>query len=179
MTAGHQGNALHVLSQSFGFAAFRPGQDRVIEALLAGRDVLAVMPTGAGKSLCYQIPALMRDGTAIVVSPLVALMKDQVAALRLNGIAAETINSSLSREENVAAWRRVQGGGVTLLYMSPERLMTEQMLAAVARLGPSLIAVDEAHCISQWGPAFRPEYAALERLRGLFPGLPIAALTAT
>jgi ATP-dependent DNA helicase RecQ len=179
VTAGHQGNALRVLSQSFGFATFRPGQDRVIEALLAGRDVLAVMPTGAGKSLCYQVPALMRDGTAIVVSPLVALMKDQVAALRLNGIAAETINSSLSREDNVAAWRRVQGGAVKLLYMSPERLMTEQMLAAVARLGPSLIAVDEAHCISQWGPAFRPEYAALQRLRHLFPDLPIAALTAT
>ncbi len=179
MTVDCQGDALRVLSQSFGFAAFRPGQDRVIEALLAGRDVLAVMPTGAGKSLCYQVPALMRDGTAIVVSPLVALMKDQVAALRLNGIAAETINSSLSRDDNVAAWRRVQGGGIKLLYMSPERLMTEQMLAAVARFGPSLIAIDEAHCISQWGPAFRPEYAALHRLRGLFPDLPIAALTAT
>ncbi|UCH76064.1 MAG: DNA helicase RecQ [Rhodospirillales bacterium] len=170
---------MHVLSQSFGFATFRPGQERVIAALLDGHDVLAVMPTGAGKSMCYQIPALMRPGTAIVVSPLVALMKDQVAALRLNGIAAETINSSLSRDENVAAWRRVRDGRVKLLYLSPERLMTDQMLAAIARLGPSLIAVDEAHCISQWGPAFRPEYAALERLRGLFPDLPIAALTAT
>jgi ATP-dependent DNA helicase RecQ len=179
VTAGRHGNALRVLSQSFGFASFRPGQDRAIEALLAGRNVLAVMPTGAGKSLCYQVPALMRAGTAIVISPLVALMKDQVAALRLNGIAAETINSSLSRDENVAAWRRVQGGAVKLLYMSPERLMTERMLAAVAGLDPSLIAVDEAHCISQWGPAFRPEYAGLAKLNDIFHGVPIAALTAT
>ncbi len=179
MTADPLGDARHVLSQRFGFTAFRPGQDRVIAALLDGRSVLAVMPTGAGKSLCYQVPALMRDGVAIVVSPLVALMKDQVAALRLNGIAAETINSSLPRDANVAAWRRVRDGQAKLLYLSPERLMTDRMLAAVAELGPSLIAVDEAHCISQWGPAFRPEYAALARLRGLFPEVPIVALTAT
>ena len=179
MTHGRLRDARRVLSQAFGFDEFRPGQERVIAALLAGRNVLAVMPTGAGKSLCYQVPALMRDGTAIVISPLVALMKDQVAALRLNGVAAETINSSFPREENVAAWRRVRGGGVKLLYMSPERLMTDRMLAAVVRLGPSLIAVDEAHCISQWGPAFRPEYAALERLRQKLPNVPIAATTAT
>jgi ATP-dependent DNA helicase RecQ len=179
VTDGGRGDALRVLAQSFGYEAFRPGQDRVIAALLEGRDVLAVMPTGSGKSLCYQVPALIRDGVAIVVSPLVALMKDQVAALRLNGIAAETINSSLSRDENVAAWRRVQDGGAKLLYMSPERLMTERMLAAAARLRPSLIAVDEAHCISQWGPAFRPEYADLARLKERFPETPIAALTAT
>ncbi len=173
------GEALAVLRERFGFDAFRPGQHRAIEAVLGGRDVLAVMPTGSGKSLCFQIPALLRGGVAIVVSPLVSLMQDQVAALRLNGVAAATINSSISREDNVATWRRVQAGEVTLLYMSPERLMTEAMLGAVARLAPSLIAIDEAHCISQWGPAFRPEYADLQRLRGLFPGAPIIALTAT
>ena len=176
---GKNSTALAVLREQFGFDAFRPGQDQAIAAVLAGRNVLAVMPTGSGKSLCYQIPALLSDGPAIVVSPLVALMKDQVAALRLNGIAAETINSSLSRDENVTAWRRVQAGAAKLLYVSPERLMTEQMLAAVARLRPSLIAVDEAHCISQWGPSFRPEYAGLTRLRERFPEVPVIALTAT
>jgi ATP-dependent DNA helicase RecQ len=170
---------LQILRDRFGFDAFRPGQDSAIDALLAGRNMLAVMPTGSGKSLCYQVPALLTGGVSIVVSPLVALMQDQVAALRLNGIAAATINSSIPREDNVETWRRVLAGEVTLLYMSPERLMTEQMLAAVAKLSPKLFAVDEAHCISQWGPAFRPEYAQLAQLRDNFPGVPIAALTAT
>ena len=141
--------------------------------------MLAVMPTGSGKSLCYQVPALLTGGLSIVVSPLVALMQDQVAALRLNGIAAATINSAIPREENIATWGRVQAGEVMLLYMSPERLMDQRMLAAVAKLSPRLFAIDEAHCISQWGPAFRPEYADLGRLRDIFPGVPIAALTAT
>jgi ATP-dependent DNA helicase RecQ len=170
---------LRILRDRFGFDAFRPGQDSAIDALLAGRNMLAVMPTGSGKSLCYQVPALLTGGLSIVVSPLVALMQDQVAALGLNGIAAATINSSIPREDNVATWRRVQAGEVTLLYLSPERLMTGQMLAAVAKLSPRLFAIDEAHCISQWGPAFRPEYAELAQLRDIFPGVPIAALTAT
>jgi ATP-dependent DNA helicase RecQ len=170
---------LRILRDRFGFDAFRPGQDSAIDALLAGRNMLAVMPTGSGKSLCYQVPALLTGGLSIVVSPLVALMQDQVAALGLNGIAAATINSSIPREDNVATWQRVQAGEVTLLYLSPERLMTGQMLAAVAKLSPRLFAIDEAHCISQWGPAFRPEYAELAQLRDIFPGVPIAALTAT
>jgi len=168
-----------VLSQSFGFADLRPGQDTAINAVLAGRNVLAVMPTGAGKSLCYQLPALMLDGLTIVVSPLVALMRDQVAALQANGIAAATINSDRSREDNVATWRQVRDGTVRLLYLSPERLMTEAMLRAVGDLNLRLIAIDEAHCISQWGPAFRPEYEALGTLRQRFPGVPIIGLTAT
>ncbi|MFA6157836.1 DNA helicase RecQ [Mesorhizobium sp.] len=168
-----------VLKDVFGFDDFRPGQAAAMEALLAGRHVLAVMPTGAGKSLCYQVPALVLGGLTIVVSPLVALMQDQVAALRLAGVAADTINSSIDREANVAAWRRVASGQTRLLYLAPERLMTERMLEALARLDVSLIAVDEAHCISQWGPAFRREYEDLSRLRDIFPGVPIIALTAT
>lgn len=168
-----------VLKDVFGFDDFRPGQASVMEALLAGRHVLAVMPTGAGKSLCYQVPALVKGGLTIVVSPLVALMQDQVAALRLAGVAADTINSSIDRDANVAAWRRVASGQTRLLYLAPERLMTERMLDALARLDVSLIAIDEAHCISQWGPAFRREYEDLSQLRGIFPDVPIIAVTAT
>ena len=168
-----------VLKDVFGFADFRPGQEEAVDALLAGRNVLMVMPTGAGKSLCFQVPALVKGGLAIVVSPLVALMQDQVAALRLAGVAADTVNSSREREDNVAAWRRAAGGETRLLYLAPERLMTERMLIALAKLDVRLIAIDEAHCISQWGPAFRPEYEALSRLKEIFPGVPIAALTAT
>lgn len=168
-----------VLKDVFGFDDFRPGQADVIKTLLCGRHVLAVMPTGAGKSLCYQVPALVLGGLTIVVSPLVALMQDQVAALRLAGVAADTINSSLDRDANVAAWRRVASGQTRLLYLAPERLMTERMLDALARLDIRLIAVDEAHCISQWGPAFRREYEDLARLRDLFPKVPMIALTAT
>jgi len=168
-----------VLKDVFGFDDFRPGQADVMDALLGGRHVLAVMPTGAGKSLCYQVPALVMGGLTLVVSPLVALMQDQVAALRLAGVGADTINSSLDREANVAAWRRVASGQTRLLYLAPERLMTERMLEALSRLEISLIAIDEAHCISQWGPAFRPEYEDLSRLRHIFPNVPIIAVTAT
>ena len=168
-----------VLKQVFGFEGFRPGQEAAVDALLAGRNVLSVMPTGSGKSLCFQVPALMLGGLTVVVSPLVALMRDQVAALRLAGVAADAINSSRSRADNVAAWRRVADGETRILYMAPERLMTERMLDALAKLPVRLFAIDEAHCISQWGPAFRPEYRDLTRLGGLFPGVPIAALTAT
>jgi len=150
-----------------------------MEVVLNGGNALCVMPTGSGKSLCFQVPALVLGGLSIVVSPLVALMQDQVEALRLAGVAADTINSSHSREDNVAAWRRAAVGQTRLLYMSPERLMTAPMLAALAKLPLELIAVDEAHCIAQWGPAFRPEYAALAQLRTTFPTVPIMALTAT
>ncbi len=168
-----------VLKDVFGFDQFREGQEGVIDTLLAGDNVLTIMPTGAGKSLCYQVPALVLGGLTIVVSPLVALMQDQVAALQLAGVAAETINSSRERADNVAAWRKVEDGEVRLLYLSPERLMTERMLAALSRLDVRLIAVDEAHCISQWGPAFRPEYELLGTLSQTFPGVPLVALTAT
>ncbi len=171
--------ARRVLREVFGFADFRPGQEEAIAALLAGRHALTVMPTGSGKSLCFQIPALVMEGLTVVVSPLIALMQDQVAALRLAGVAADCINSANERSRNVAAWRRAAAGETRLLYLAPERLMTERMLAALARLPVRLFAVDEAHCISQWGPAFRPEYEDLCRLRALFPGVPIAALTAT
>ena len=137
------------------------------------------MPTGSGKSLCFQVPALALGGLTIVVSPLVALMADQVGALRLAGVAADTINSSRDREDNVAAWRRVASGETRLLYLSPERMMTPRMLEALAKLPIALIAVDEAHCISQWGPAFRPDYEALSQLRERFAGVPLMALTAT
>ena len=168
-----------VLKEVFGFEEFRPGQEQAVDALLAGRNVLTVMPTGSGKSLCFQVPALIRDGLTIVVSPLVALMQDQVAALNFAGVAADAINSSRDRAENVAAWQRAASGETRLLYMAPERLMTERMLAALGRLDVGLIAIDEAHCISQWGPSFRPEYHDLSRLREIFPDIPIAALTAT
>ena len=168
-----------ILHEFFGFDDYREGQEPVVRALLAGRNALAVMPTGSGKSLCFQVSALALGGLTIVVSPLVALMQDQVAALRLAGVPAETINSARDRMDNVDAWRRVAAGETRLLYLSPERLMTERMLAALTKLPVRLIAIDEAHCISQWGPAFRPDYETLAELRHHFPGVPIAALTAT
>ncbi|NQV84566.1 MAG: ATP-dependent DNA helicase RecQ, partial [Rhodospirillales bacterium] len=171
--------ARRILSDVFGYSSFRHGQEEVIASILGGTHVLTVMPTGSGKSLCFQIPALVRVGLTVVVSPLVALMEDQVAALKLDGVAAETINSSRDRETNVETWRSVAAGAVRLLYISPERLMTERMLAALGRLDVVQIAVDEAHCISRWGPSFRPEYEALGRLSELFPGVPLAAFTAT
>jgi ATP-dependent DNA helicase RecQ len=168
-----------VLKDIFGFDDFRAGQEQAVDALIEGRNILTVMPTGSGKSLCFQIPALVRGGLAIVVSPLVALMRDQVCALRLAGVAADTINSSQARAENIAAWQRTVSGETRLLYLAPERLMTERMLDALKKRDVRLIAIDEAHCISQWGPAFRPEYEALTRLSDVFPNVPIAALTAT
>ena len=173
------GNKFEVLKAVFGFDAFRSGQEPIVDRLLEGKNSLAVMPTGAGKSLTYQIPALVKGGLSVVVSPLVALMQDQVAALRLAGVNAATINSAQTREENVQIWRSVAAGDVPILYLAPERLMTVRMIAALQKIGLSLIAIDEAHCISQWGASFRPEYDALSKLREAFPGVPIAAVTAT
>lgn len=168
-----------VLRDIFGYPGFRDGQEQIVDCLLEGMSVLAVMPTGAGKSLCFQVPALVLGGLAIVVSPLVALMEDQVAALRLAGVEADTINSARERARNVATWRKAASGELSILYMAPERLMSGRMLAALSRLPVTLFAIDEAHCMSQWGPAFRPEYAELGRLAEVFPHVPIAALTAT
>ena len=168
-----------ILEQVFGFQSLRPGQADIIEAILQRNHVLGVMPTGAGKSLCYQLPALVLDGLTLVVSPLVALMDDQVAALRLSGVAAETINGNRSRSDNLAAWQRVAAGHAKLLYLAPERMMQPRMIASLQRLPVNLIAVDEAHCISKWGPAFRPDYVGLSRLGELFPEVPVAAFTAT
>ena len=169
----------HILKDIFGYDNFRPGQAEVVDALLADQHTLTVMPTGSGKSLCFQIPALLKGGLTIVVSPLVALMEDQVAALKLAGVAADTINSSRDRAANVAAWKRASDGLTRLLYLAPERLMTERMLSALSQLPVNLIAIDEAHCLSRWGPSFRPDYEALVRLRDLFPDVPLVALTAT
>jgi ATP-dependent DNA helicase RecQ len=168
-----------ILKDIFGYDNFRPGQLEVVEALLSNSNTLAVMPTGSGKSLCFQIPALLKGGVTLVVSPLVALMEDQVAALKLAGVEAETINSSRERSANVVSWRRVIEGQTRLLYLAPERLMTDRMLSALSQLPINLIAIDEAHLLSRWGPSFRPDYEALSRLKDLFPDVPIAALTAT
>ena len=168
-----------ILKEIFGFDNFRPGQETVIDMLLSGQDALAVMPTGSGKSICFQVPALIQSGITLVISPLVSLMHNQVEALRLLGVAAVTINSSKSRAENIAAWRQITNGQIKLIYLSPERLMSERMLNALTKHNVGLIAVDEAHCISQWGPNFRPEYEALGNLKHYFPETPIAALTAT
>lgn len=167
------------LKSVFGFPAFRPGQSEIVDRLLAGTHTLCVMPTGSGKSLCYQLPALILDGLTVVVSPLVALMDDQVAALRANGIEAACIHSNRPRADNVADWRRVADGSIKLLYLSPERLMTDRMLFALEQLKPAMFVVDEAHCISKWGVSFRPEYEALSALQDRFPNATLSAFTAT
>jgi ATP-dependent DNA helicase RecQ len=171
--------AVQILQDIFGYDAFRPGQEEIVDLLASGENALVVMPTGAGKSLCYQIPALMSDKLTVVISPLVALMDDQVAALRANGVAAVSIHSGLEREEQVANWRDVAAGKSRLLYLSPERLMTQRMLDAITKLDPGLFVVDEAHCISKWGVSFRPEYERLSALREHFPNAVIAGFTAT
>ncbi len=168
-----------ILRDVFGYTAFRPGQEEIVDLILAGEGVLAVMPTGSGKSLCYQIPALLLERPTIIVSPLKALMDDQVAGLRADGVEAAAIHSGMGRDAQVAEWRKVTAGKARLLYLSPERLMTDNMLAAIRRLDPALFVIDEAHCISKWGPSFRPEYEQLSRLKELFPEVRIAAFTAT
>jgi len=172
-------NAAGILHRIFGYDAFRPGQAEIVDLIMSGKNVLAVMPTGAGKSLCYQIPALLLDRLTIVVSPLVALMDDQVAGLKANGIGAACIHSGLERHEQVANWRAVTKGESRLLYLSPERLMTGRMLEALKNLDPALLVIDEAHCISKWGVSFRPEYERLSTLQQHFPHSTIAAFTAT
>ena len=174
---------LHVLEHVFGFTAFRGPQASIIEHVCAGGDALVLMPTGGGKSLCYQVPALVRPGTAIVVSPLIALMQDQVSALCEAGVAAAYLNSSQTLDEMNAVGRQLLAGELDLLYVAPERLLTGRMLGTFERLHAegriALFAIDEAHCVSQWGHDFRPEYLQLSVLHERFPGVPRIALTAT
>jgi ATP-dependent DNA helicase RecQ len=170
---------LPLLKQAFGYSEFRDGQLDVILAALQGQDSFVLMPTGGGKSLCYQLPALLLPQVTIVVSPLMSLMKDQVDALKANGIAAEFINSSLSREEVLQVFSRLRRGELKLLYVAPERLLQPNFLDRLQDVGVSLFAIDEAHCISQWGHDFRPDYMALALLKQRFAGVPVMALTAT
>ncbi len=171
--------AQEILRSVFGYQSFRVGQQEVIDAVLAGQDSLVIMPTGGGKSLCYQIPALMKPGLTLVISPLISLMKDQVDQLVANGVAAACVNSSQSREDLIKVYQRIHNDQLKLLYVSPERVLTAEFLERLSNIDLAMIAIDEAHCISQWGHDFRPEYAALGRLKQLFPQLPTMALTAT
>ncbi len=167
------------LLETFGFKAFRPGQDEIITAVLAGRDVLAVMPTGGGKSLCYQLPALLRDGLTVVVSPLIALMRNQVAQLQGYGIAAASLNSANERGETRAAFEELENGTLRILYLAPERLALAETRDRLARAGVGLLAIDEAHCVSQWGHDFRPEYMAIGEAAAALGDVQRIALTAT
>ncbi len=201
-TTAAPGSALDVLQRTFGHPAFRGPQAGIVEHIAAGGDCLVLMPTGGGKSLCYQVPALLRAGTGIVVSPLIALMQDQVAALRQNGVRAAFLNSALDAREARAVERSLLAGELDLLYVAPERLMTDSFQGLLARMtgahtgvdddeasgapsgataspGIALFAIDEAHCVSQWGHDFRPEYLQLSILHERFPGVPRVALTAT
>ena len=168
-----------ILAQYWGYSAFRPLQEDIIQSVLNGRDTLALLPTGGGKSLCYQVPALCQEGLCIVVSPLIALMKDQVQNLRNRDIPAAAIFSGMSRREIDIVFENACQGAYKLLYISPERLQTDLAQARIQRMKVNLLAVDEAHCISQWGYDFRPPYLQIAELRVLIPGVPIMALTAT
>jgi len=167
------------LHQVFGLQAFRPHQQAIIEQVLGGGDAFVLMPTGGGKSLCYQLPALHRAGMGIVVSPLISLMKDQVDALQANGVRAAMYNSNLDADEARSVLARLYNRELDLLYVAPERMMRTDFIESLARVPLALIAIDEAHCVSQWGHDFRPEYAALGALRESFPDVPFIALTAT
>src|SRR6266545_1963596 len=173
------GSLSGLLKEHFGFDSFLPLQEEIIVDTLAGRDVFALLPTGGGKSLCFQLPALARPGLTVVVSPLIALMKDQVDGLRAAGVAATFLNSSLNVREMQARGQGLNAGQYRLLYVAPERAMTAGFLSALRRWNVSLIAVDEAHCVSEWGHDFRPEYRQLAALREHFPRVPLMALTAT
>ncbi|MGD8843998.1 MAG: DNA helicase RecQ [Desulfobacteraceae bacterium] len=168
-----------ILKKFFGYADFRPMQLDIIEAVADGKDAFVLMPTGSGKSICYQIPAMMRQGVGVVISPLIALMQDQVEALRQNGVRAAFLNSTLSGQEARQVEMRVSSGDIDLLYVAPERLATERCRNFLQRLQPALFAIDEAHCVSQWGHDFRPEYLGIPNITRQFEGVPKVALTAT
>src|SRR5437773_11471513 len=170
---------LPLLKQSFGFDSFRPLQEEIIRDAVSGRDVFALLPTGGGKSLCFQLPALIRPGLTVVVSPLISLMKDQVDALTASGVAATFLNSSLRADESRARLRGLQGGEYRLLYVAPERMMLSGFLADLKRWKVNLLAIDEAHCISEWGHDFRPAYSQHAELRKQLHDLSIIQHTAT
>jgi ATP-dependent DNA helicase RecQ len=170
---------LTALSRTFGYSSFRPHQKEIVEHILAGRDVLAIMPTGGGKSLCYQLPARMAAGTAVVISPLISLMKDQVDSARENNMAAAYLNSTLKGADAAKVYRSLEDGSLDLLYISPERFAMDSFVDSLKRARISFFAVDEAHCLSEWGHDFRPDYLSLSAIRRHFPKAPIAAFTAT
>jgi len=170
--------ASQLLSDIFGFDDFRPGQGEIVEAVCAGRDTLAIMPTGGGKSLCFQLPALVREGVTVVISPLIALMRDQVRGLQEAGVEAGALTSGNTQEETDYVWQRLEEGSLKLLYMAPERLASGSIAQMLQRANVSLIAVDEAHCVSQWGHDFRPDYLRIGELRAALD-VPLVALTAT
>ncbi|MDP5041184.1 MAG: RecQ family ATP-dependent DNA helicase, partial [Paraglaciecola sp.] len=171
--------ATTLLNNIFGYTEFRAGQAEVIEQVLAQRDTLVLMPTGGGKSLCYQIPALVLPGLSIVVSPLISLMKDQVDALNAYGVEAAYINSNLNSEQLLSVFRGMQDGRYKLVYVAPERLMKLDFIERLHNLTISLFAVDEAHCVSHWGHDFRKDYRLLGQIKQQFPHVPILGLTAT
>ena len=171
--------ALSKLQSVFGFGAFRPGQAEIIDAVLKGQDVLAVMPTGSGKSLCYQLPALVRTGLTVVVSPLIALMRDQVAQLQANGVSAGSLNSGQDGDETRRVFDALRLGQLNLLYVAPERLARPEMIDVLRAANVAVLAIDEAHCVSQWGHDFRPEYLALGDIRQALGGVQTVAFTAT
>jgi ATP-dependent DNA helicase RecQ len=170
--------AAPLLKDVFGFDGFRPGQEEIVEAVTAGENVLAIMPTGGGKSLCFQLPALMRDGVTVVISPLIALMRDQVRALQELGVGAGALTSGNTPEETDAVWEGLEAGTLKLLYMAPERLAAGSVISMLKRVGVKMIAVDEAHCVSQWGHDFRPDYLRIGELKRAL-NVPLAAFTAT
>src|ERR1700731_1661343 len=172
-------NALSVLSSVFGLPGFRGAQEEIVRHVACGGNCLVLMPTGGGKSLFYQLPALLREGCGIVVSPLIALMRDQVAGLREAGVKAAVLNSTLTFEEAAAVEARLLAGDLDLVYIAPERLLTPRCLAMLGRADIALFAIDEAHCVSQWGHDFRPEYIGLSVIPERFPDVPRIALTAT
>ena len=171
--------ALEILQRIFGYQSFRPNQKAIITDVIKGNDSFVLMPTGGGKSLCYQIPALVRDGVAIVVSPLISLMKDQVDALNANGVKSEFYNSSMSSEDAKSVLAKLHNHSIDLLYLAPERLLSDGFIERLHDVDIALFAIDEAHCVSQWGHDFRPEYQRLSTLRAHFPQVPLMALTAT
>ncbi|MGN1419056.1 MAG: RecQ family ATP-dependent DNA helicase, partial [Acutalibacteraceae bacterium] len=169
-----------ILSEYFGYSSFRSGQEKVIDAICSGQDTLAIMPTGAGKSICFQVPALMKSGVSIVISPLISLMKDQVNALSQNGIQAAYINGSLSEGQLNAALLRISRGMYKIIYVAPERLNSPTFLSAISCLKVSMVCVDEAHCVSQWGQDFRPSYLLVKDFIESFETRPVVcAMTAT
>ena len=167
-----------LLRDVFGFDAFRPGQEDIVRAVTEGQNVLAIMPTGGGKSLCFQLPALIREGVTVVISPLIALMRDQVRALQAVGVSAGALTSGNTPEETDAVWEALEQGTLKLLYIAPERLAPSSSMGMLRRIRGSMIAVDEAHCVSQWGHDFRPDYLRIGELRKTL-GVPLAAFTAT